>query len=132
MAPNTAPLFTLTPKIGMGQVTVANTNRDGTGTLVSIITGGTNGTRVDHVTMKATGTTAAGMLRLFIYDGVSVTELHYEQPTIGITPTGTIAAENYTWIPPGGNGLVLPSGYILKAAPNNAETWNFQAHAGDY
>lgn len=57
--------YAATVRNGLAQLSLANTNRDGTGTLVSLVVAGQLGTRVDRVQFQATGTTTAGMLRLF-------------------------------------------------------------------
>lgn len=63
MAANVDPIFVLTPVLAQAQVSAANTNRDGTGTIVDLVTGGTYGTRIDKVRICATGTTTAGVIR---------------------------------------------------------------------
>ena len=68
---NTAQYATI-PKNGVGQLSVANTNRDGTGTLALVAfasakSGG--GARVDALAIQATSTTTAGMLRFYLVKG---------------------------------------------------------------
>ena len=67
----TAPAFESTQRVGLASVTVANTNRDGTGTLVDVVTGVTAGTKIDRVVIKASGTAATGLLTLFYFDGTT-------------------------------------------------------------
>jgi hypothetical protein len=129
MAANTTPIFTITPKVGMVQVSVANTNRDGTGTLGTVITGATNGTRINRIDIVAIVTTTAGMVRLFISDGTNH-RLWKEVPVTAITPSATVAAFSGSVVPT--EPLILPSGYSLRASTHNAETFNVIAHAGDY
>lgn len=64
-----APAFAATPRIGFGSVSTANTNRDGTGTVVDIITGVAAGTKIVEVVVKATDNPADSILTLFLYDG---------------------------------------------------------------
>lgn len=66
-----APVFANTPRIGPGSVTVANTARDGSGTLVDIITGVAAGTRIERIIVKATGDPADSVVNLFLYDGTT-------------------------------------------------------------
>lgn len=129
MAANTSPLFTLAPKIGVAQISTANTARDGTGTMGTVITGATNGTRINRVDIKAIVTTTAGMIRLFIHDGTNA-RLIKEISVSALTPSGTVQAFSAEWVPE--EPLVLPSGYSLRASTHNAETFNVFAHAGDY
>jgi hypothetical protein len=129
MAANTNPLFTLTPKISDAQISTANTNRNGTGTLGTVITGATNGTRINRVDIVATVTTSAGVIRLFIDDGTNV-RLFREILVTAITPSATVEVWRGEFVPT--EPFILPSTYILKASTHNAETFNVIAHAGDY
>jgi hypothetical protein len=131
MAANTSPVFPLTPVIGHGQVSVANANRDGTGTLVDVLTGATNGTRVQRITVKATVTTTAGMVRLFLYNG-SVTRLWKEIEVTAITPSATVKSFANEIELFGELALHLPANHILRAATHNAETFNVIAEGGNY
>lgn len=126
--------YAATPKCGIGQVSVANTNRDGTGTIATIFTAGAKGSRIDAINIKAVATTTAGMLRLFIHDGTNA-RLLTELPVQAVTPSGTLPsweaqlnANTMTQVLP----LVLPTGYSLRAATNNAETFNIIALGGDF
>ena len=129
MPANTEPIFTLTPEIGFGQVSVANALRDGTGTIVDIITGTTFGTRIDKITVTATGTTTAGMVRLFLYTG-TVTRLFMEVSVVAATPSASVQAFTQTVV--FDHGVILPVGWKLQASTNNAETFNVFAFSGDY
>lgn len=131
MAANVNPIFPDTPKIGMGALSVANTARDGTGTLVDIITGATDGTRVHRITIKASGTTTAGIVMLFIYNGTN-TRLWREIAVTAATPSTTVSSFEYTLTLSGEDALILPSTYVLRAAPQKAETFNVIAEGGDY
>ena len=63
MAMTATPVFVQTPKQWFAQVSTANTNRDGTGTLVDIVSGATNGTKMDCIDIQAAGTVTAGVVR---------------------------------------------------------------------
>ena len=131
---STSAQYASVPKCGIGQVSVANTNRDGTGTIGTIFSAGANGSRIDAIDLKAVDTTTAGMVRLFIHDGVNA-RLLTEVPVTAITPSGTLPSweaqlntNTMTQVLP----LVLPTGYSLRAATNNAETFNVIALGGDF
>lgn len=112
----------------------ANTNRDGTGTLSTILTAGASGTRVERIKWKATGTTTAGMIRLYAYDG-SNARLIEEIPVTAITPSGTVEAweaEILFGCASPDYPLLIPSGWSLKAAPHNAEAFVSICVAGDF
>jgi phospholipase/lecithinase/hemolysin len=131
-----APQYVGTPKTWVGQVTTANTNRDGTGTIATIATAGASGSRIDTVTIKAIATTTAGTVRLFLNDGTN-TRLLDEIPVIAVTPSATIPAWEAVL---GGNApvntgkypLFLPAGWSLRASTQNAETFNIFPAGGDF
>jgi hypothetical protein len=122
------PNFAATPGTEVAQVTAANTARDGTGTVVTVLTAPASGTMVLRVVVKATGTTTAGMIRLFLYNGTN-TRLYDEIPVLAITPTATVetfqAEVEY-------EDCILPNGWELRATTHNAETFNVIAFAGDF
>lgn len=69
----------------VGKVSVANVNRDGTGTLAHIATAGPNGARLERLHVQALSTTTAGMIRLYLTKGKA-------GPAIGsLTFSGTTA-----------------------------------------
>jgi hypothetical protein len=82
-----------TPKNGVILVGgTANSNRDGTtGTYYTLITGAASGTRVDDISIRAIGTTTAGMLRIFLHNGTSGF-LIGEIAVTAITPSATVKA----------------------------------------
>ena len=124
------PNFAATPKVGKLLINTANTNRDGTGVISSIFAAGASGSRIDKVVITANGTTTAGMIRLYISNGVTAT-LILEIPVTAITPSGIVQAfvSNQTGIP---FPLVIPSGYSLQASTNNAEAFIVTAFGGDF
>lgn len=125
----TAAQYAATVQNAQGQVSTANTNRDGTGTIATIITGATNGTRVDDIYIVATGTTTAGVIRLFINDGTN-SRLWQEILVSAITPSTTVAVWSYTLL---SQALILENGWSLRASTNNAETFNIiVTRAGDF
>lgn len=131
MATSNVPTLTQTPVLAEVQIATANTARDGTGTLGTVYTSPANGALIDYVIIQATVTTAAGMIRLFVYDGTN-TRLLAEIPTAAVTPSGTVAADRHVWFPDGNLPLPLPGTYVLKAGTNNAEAWNILAVGGAF
>jgi hypothetical protein len=132
----TTPNFSATPKIGSVNITTANANRDGTGTIGTVFTAGSSGSRIDTINIVATGTTTAGMVRLFIHDGTTA-RLYDEVPVFAVTPATSTPAFIATL---GSNAplsssrypIVMPTGYSLRAATNNAESFNIHAIGGDF
>jgi len=127
------PAFVRTPRCEVAQVSAANTNRDGTGTIVSVFTAGASGSRIRRIATKATGTTTAGMVRIYLYDG-SNARLFHEFAVTAATPSGTvksfeegiIEAVNLDKLP-----LNLATGWSVRASTHNAETFNVIVEGGD-
>ena len=123
-----SPVFAVTPEIGMGQVSVANTNRDGTtGTYITLVTAAPSGTRVAEIVTQATVTTTAGMVRLFLTDGSTTRmfdEISISAATVSASVKGNRVSTLYT-------NLVLPSGWSMKASTHNAEAINVFALGAD-
>jgi hypothetical protein len=125
------PVFFSTPKIWMGQVSAANTNRDGTGTIVTIATAGGSGSKVERIVVQAAGTTTTGFVRLYVHDGTNA-RLIREVPVTAATPSGSVAAfraEVDLSFP--SQIFVMQSGYSLRASTHNAETFNIIAVGAD-
>ena len=141
------PQYAAVPLVGFGQISVANTNRDGTGTLVLLAVGRAPGTRIDKILVRAVGTTTAGIVRFYhALSGLTLaadgTIASFSAPTkrlIGelsvsaITPSGTQKTFGNTgtegdFTPP--VDLVLREFEALYAAPHNAETFNVFAVGG--
>ena len=125
----TAAQFTATPKVGVVVISTANTNRDGNGTLGTVFTAGASGSRIERVQIKAQATTTSGMVRLFVHNGTTA-YLLTEIQVVPVTPSGTVSAYEATFVFDG--GLVIPTGYSLRASTNNAESFNVIALGGDF
>ena len=110
------------------QLTAANTNRDGTGTLVTVVTPGSLGSYVDQIDVIAPGNVTAGVVRIFTYDGTNH-RLEDELIVPATTPSTSQACYRTTWRP--SPPLYLPSGWLLKMSTHNAETFNVKARQRD-
>lgn len=127
------PQYAATPKCGIVAISTANTARDGTGTIGTVFTAGTSGSRIDGVVVKATNTTTAGTIRLFIHNGTTaylIEEFKVRANTVSATNPSfewKINASNTPELFP----IVLPTGYSLRASTEKAETFNVVAFGGD-
>ncbi len=124
------PIFIAARRTPFVQAVTANTNRDGTGTIATVVTAGTNGTRIERVRVKAVGTTTVGMIRLYISDGTNIRLLH-EIPVTAITPSGTVESFEAE-IVFSDNELVLQTGHLLRASTHVTETFNIFCEVGDF
>ncbi len=136
MAANTTPIFPLTPKVSWGtDLQTANTAKDGTGTVVTLMTAGANGSRVDYIRVRATGTNTATVLRIFINNGadptVATNNVLHTEATIAATTLSEVAALAETTIQ---MDLALPPGYKLTATIGTtvAALLKVSAVYGDY
>lgn len=131
---STTAQYASTPRQAIAAIATANTAKDGTGTLGTVFTAGASGSRIDAINIKATVTTTAGMVRLFVHNGTSAFLLT-EVPVIAVTSSATapsfevqLNTNTMTQILP----LILPTGYSLRASTNNAENFNVLAQGGDF
>jgi hypothetical protein len=128
----TAAQYAATSRAAVAQVTAANTARDGTGTIVTVMAGASTGSRVDDIRIQATGTVTAGVVRLFLsLDNGTTNRLLREILVTATTPSTTVEA----WSASLTNlGILLPSTTaLLRASTNNAETFNILVtRAGDF
>lgn len=125
----TNPVFAVTPRIGIAQVSVANTNYDGlTGTYVDVIVGASTGTRIAEIVIQAAATTTAGMVRLFITNGVTprlFDEISVAAATVSATVKGARVSTTY-------NNLILPDqNWKIFACTHNAVAINVIALGAD-
>lgn len=122
--------FSSTPRTAVAQATAANTARDGTGTIATVITGVAAGTRIDDIEITATTATTAGVVRLWLHDGTNA-RLWREILVQAITPSTSIAVWNSRLTD---LGLILQSAsWSLRASTHNAETFNVAVtRAGDF
>jgi hypothetical protein len=108
-----------TANTGIGQAVTANSNLDGTGSLVTVITGASNGTLIRSVTICALGDTSEGMVRLFVYNGANsrlIREFHVNANDA----TGTNPAYCTKW----DCNIKLKSGYELRASTQTGDDFN--------
>lgn len=122
------PAFAVTPRVGAVNVATANSNRDGTGTVATVITGASTGTRIAEIVVQARVTTTAGMVRLFLYDGTTYRlfdEISIAAATVSASVKATRVSTLY-------NNLVLPSAsWSIVAATHNAESMDVTALGAD-
>lgn len=129
---STTPIFTATPRAAIKQISSGNTNRDGSGTLVDIMSAGSSGTRIERVEITARGVTTAGVVRLFLNDGTT-SFLIRELLVTAITPSTSVAVFSVqVSFTSASQMLLLPSGYTLQASTHNAEAFNVSAFGGDF
>lgn len=126
----TDPIFAATPKAAQTQIATANTARDGSGTIGTLLTSGASGSRIEEIHIVGVGTVTGGMVRLFSsFDSGTTKRLLRERPVTATTPSATAAGwlDIITFA-----NLVLPTGSQIYAATHNAETFNVFAFYEDF
>lgn len=116
----TTPTYFGTPWCPSITISVANTARNGTGTIVSLGAAPAGGGRIDDILFTAQGVTTAGFLRIFKHDGTTY-RLFDELVVAPITPSPTLAAWRYAAF---NLGIVLEEGSALGFSTEKAETFN--------
>ena len=136
MAANNTPIFPLTPGVQYGILgPTQNTDKFGLGTVVTVATGQTSGTRVDYLRVRATGTNTATVLRVFINNGsansVTANNTLFTEATIASTTLSEVAALAETTIQ---LDLALPYLYKINCTIGTAisATLAVSAVLGDY
>lgn len=124
------PSFTSDPRIGLVNVSAANANRDGSGTITTLVVGAAAGTKVTSIVAQAAVTTTAGMVRIFLsVDGGSTWRLFDELAIAAATASASVKC---TRISATYSDLVLADATDqLGCATHNAESINVMAFGGD-
>lgn len=117
MPANTSPIYTLTPNfggIGNSEIKTANTAKDGTGTVVTAFTAGSNGSFVQSVRFRALGTNIATVARMFVNNGsatsTATNNALRDEITLSATTLSETSATSTYEIPV---NHYLPAGYKL-------------------
>jgi hypothetical protein len=128
-----APAFTATPRLAVASVTAANTARDGTGTIPTVITGVAAGTRIDRIRIVATADPADSIVNLFLHDGT--TGWFFDSFDIGNPAAASTTVDPFMSEKSYAN-LILPSAsWSLRASITVALTAgqiNVYAFGGDF
>lgn len=139
MPANTTPIFILAGNVGTATIAAANTASDGSGTLVTLVTAASNGTRVDSVRFRNSQTTAAASTamvhRIFISDAAGANpRLIGEVATAAATrSTSAVGATSiFTFDQP----VIMKTGqimYVIQSVYAGAQDrFDAFAYAGDY
>ncbi len=144
MAANQIPIYPIAPKVQWGNVLAANTAKDGTGTVVTVFTSGTNGSRIDQIKVRALGTNVATVMRFFVNNGSANTTATnnslIHEVTLAATTLSEVAAlaDNDITITKGSDIAVpipfLPAGYKINIAIGTTVAAGYQVtvHGADY
>lgn len=122
-----------TANTGIGSISAANSNLDGTGTLITVLTAGASATykgcSIETITIKATVNNTPGMVRLYINNGTT-SYLFKEVVIPSITKTGTDKACDFTVVLE--DNFDLKAGYTVRASTEKAENFNVMVEGKDW
>lgn len=131
----TSAQYASTPKVGSALLTTADTSLTAPTTVGTVLTAGSNGTRIDYIDIQGVATTTACLVNLFIFDGTNYI-LWQQLPVQAITSSTTapafaaaISSNSNANIMP----LTLPTGYSLRATVTVTQTGiRVIAYGGDF
>ena len=139
MPANTTPIFILSGNIAIATIAAANTASDGSGTLVTLVTAGSDGTRVDSVRFRNSQVTAAAssnmVHRIFLTDESGnnpriIGEVATAAATRSASAVG--ATSIFTFDQP----VIMKSGQLLRVIQSvyagAQDRFDAFAYAGDY
>jgi hypothetical protein len=133
MPANFKPIFPVSPVIGIATLTsptaiTSRANIAGVTGLTSLTPTSVEGRRIDKIEVTSKGTSSAGSLFIWMYDGTT-SYLMDEILIAAVTPSTTVAAfttsVSYSW-------MVLPPTYRLYISVTVAQDLNVFAFGGNY
>ena len=101
----TSPVFAVTPRIGAVSVATADASYTAPTNVGTLITGASTGTRIAEIVVKMAATSAAAIVRVFLYDGT--TYWLFDEITVAAA-TGSATAQQ-TRVSTTYSNLILPS-----------------------
>lgn len=112
-----SPAFAATPKWGSALVSAtADTSYTAPSNSVVILTSGASGSKVEEIVFQGHGTSLAGMINLFVYDGTTYRIID-QVKFLGVTGSTTASSERFVRQY---SNLILPATggttYTLKAS----------------
>lgn len=130
------PQYAALPLAPHVNFSTANTNRDGSGAIATLLTARAPGTRVERINVKAAGTTTAGMVRIYKRDSgltfnadgsvasftAGTWRLIGEVQVTAITPSASLATFEGSFAPT--NGLNLGPYEQIGVSTHNGEAFN--------
>lgn len=124
----TQPQFAVTPRIGAVSVATADSSYTAPTNVGTLITGAAAGTRVAEVVVKCAATSAAALVRLFLYDGT--TYWLFDEITVAAA-TGSSTVQQ-TRVSTTYNNLILPSAsWSLRVTTSISQVTHVTAFAAD-
>jgi len=122
------PVFAVTPRIGSVSVATADSSYTAPSNVGTLITGASTGTRIAEIVVKCAATSAAAIVRIFLYDG-STYWLFDEVTVAAATGSSTV---QQTRVSTTYNNLILPSAsWSVRVTTSIAQTTHVTALGAD-
>jgi hypothetical protein len=100
-----SPVFAVTPRIGAVSIATADSSYTAPTNVGTLITGASTGTRISEIIVKNAATSAAAIVRVFLYDG-STYWLFDEVTVAAATGSATVQQSRVSTLY---TNLILPS-----------------------
>ena len=124
----TSPAFAVTPRVGAVSIATADSSYTAPTNVGTLITGASTGTRISEIVVKCAATSAAAIVRVFLYDGT--TYWLYDEVTVAAA-TGSSTVQQ-TRVSTTYNNLILPSAsWSVRVTTSIAQTTHVTAHGAD-
>jgi len=124
----TSPQFAVTPRIGAVSIATADASYTAPSSVGTLITGAATGTRIAEIVVKNAATSAAAIVRIFLYDGT--TYWHFDEITIAAA-TGSSTVQQ-SRVSTTYNNLILPSSsWSLRVTTSVSQTTHVIALGAD-
>ena len=124
----TSPQFAVTPRIGAVSVATADSSYTAPTNVGTLITGASTGTRVAEIVVKNAATSAAAIVRIFLYDGT--TYWLFDEVTVAAA-TGSSTVQQ-TRVATTYNNLILPSAaWSVRVTTSVAQATHVTAFGAD-
>jgi hypothetical protein len=122
------PQFAATPRIGSVSISTAETSLTAPTSFGTLITGVAAGTRVAEIVVKCAATSAAALIRVFLFDGTNY--FLFDEIAVGnVTSSNTTATARVTATY---NNLILPSSsWSLRVTTTISQAVHVTALAAD-
>ena len=123
-----SPAFAVTPRVGAVSIATADSSYTAPSNVGTVLTGVSTGTKINEVVVKSAATSAAAVVRLWLYDSTTYWLLDEIQVS-AVTGSSTLAQNRVSVTY---SNLVLPSAsWSLRATTSVAQTTHVIALGAD-
>jgi len=124
----TSPVFAVAPRIGAVSIATAESSYTAPTNVGTLISGASTGTRIAEIVVKCAATSAAAIVRIFLYDGTTYwlfDEVSVAAATGSATVQQTRVSTTY-------NNLILPSAaWSVRVTTSVAQATHVTAFGAD-